>query len=155
MTTLDRTPIPRIQPRKGFNWLPLEQQMSVFALAALLILAFVPMLIDTGRAGSGRLKQAMLRPRSVAGAVARLDRHYGLAWRTTGSGGEQRIRQTLLAVCCGVLLAGAAAGWKAQEPTAAPSATTAPQTTTPRRYGTASQIRARSAVAIHEEEDHG
>jgi hypothetical protein len=148
----DRTPIPRVQPRKGFAWLPMEQQLTVFALVALVILAFVPLAIDSGRAGSGQLKQAMLKPRSISGAMARLERHYEFAWWHAGSAGEQRLRQKLLAVSCGVALLGACAGWMAQ---AAPTSTTAPTgSTTPRIYGNAAPIRARSAIAQGEVE-HG
>jgi hypothetical protein len=150
-TAYDRTPVPRIQPRKGFNWLPMEQQLSVFALIGLLILAVLPLLIDSGRAGSGQLKQALSKPRSVSAAFIRLERHYGLAWRTTGSVGEQRLRQKLLALGCGVAVVGALAGWKAQAPVTPTAATTS---TTPRIYGDTNAVRACSAVALLEEDRH-
>lgn len=144
-TPQDRTPIPRIQPRRGFAWLPVEQQLSVVALAGLLVLALLPLLIDSGRAGGGQLRQALLRPRSVAAALTRLERHVSFAWWTEGSAGEQRLRQRLLAACCGVLLLGAGAGWKAQELGTTPPTATTP-TTTPRQYGRTGQIRARAII---------
>lgn len=149
-TTQDRTPVPRMQHRKGFARLPLEQQLSVFALVAALMLALLPLLIDSGRAGSGHLKQALLRPRSVSGAIARLERHLSLRWWTAGSAGEQRLRHKLLALSCGIVLAGAAAGSKAQ---AAPTSATTTTTTSPRQYGTTSPLRARSAT--NQEDPHG
>ena len=146
--TQDHTPIPRIQPRKGFAWLPLEQQLSVCTLVALLLLALLPAFIDSGRAGSGQLKAALFTPRSVAAALTRLERHYGLRW-ITGSAGEQRLRQKLLLAAGGICAVGALAAAKAQQP-----ATPAPVgTTTPRAYGTAAPIRTRSAVAFLED-DH-
>jgi hypothetical protein len=148
-TPQQHTPVPRIQPRKGFAWLPLEQQLSVVALVALLVLALLPACIDSGRAGSGQLKAALFKPRSVAAALTRLERHYGLHWWTTGSAGEQRLRQQLVLAACGICAVGALAASKAQQP--ATPATVG--TTTPRTYGTAAPIRTRSAVAFLED-DH-
>ena len=142
MTPHDHTPIPRVQHRKGFAWLPLEQQLSVFALLAVLLLAVLPLLIDTGRAGGGQLKPALRKPGSMAGAVTRIERHVGLTWWTAGSAGEQRLRQKLFLVAGGLVLAGAAASAKAQAGTTTTTTTT---TTTPRTYGNVSAIRARSA----------
>jgi hypothetical protein len=148
----DRTPIPRVQHRKGFAWLPLEHQLSVFALVAALVLACLPLLIDSGRAGGGQLKHAMLRPRSVTGAVSRLERHLSLRWWQAGSTGEQRLRQRLLLGTLGLCTLGAVVSSKAQ---AAPTpATSTSTTTTPRHYGTTRAIRARSATTS-EEESHG
>ena len=138
----DRTPIPRIQHRKGFAWLPLEHQFSVVALVALLVLAFLPLLIDSGRAGGGQLKPAMLTPRSLTGAVSRLERHLSLRWWSAGSAGEQRLRQRLLLGALGLCALGAVVAHKAQ---AAPTPATT-RTTTPRQYGTANPIRARCAT---------
>lgn len=145
MTPQDRMPIPRIQPRKGFAWLPLEQQLSMVALSALLVLACLPLLIDPGRAAGGQLKPAMVKPRSVSVALARIERHVSLTWWTAGSDGEQRLRQKLLAVAGGIVLLGGAAGRKAQEPSAPTT------TTTPRVYGDAAVVRARSASTPEEE----
>ena len=149
MSALDHTPIPRIQVRRGFAWLPLEQQLSVCALIAALVVACLPLLIDPGRAASGELKPSLLKPRSVSAALARIERHVSLAWWTAGSAGEQRLRQKLLAVAGGIVLLGGAAGRKAQEP----SAPTTSTTTTPHAYGTATTIRARSA-STPEEDQH-
>lgn len=148
MSAPDHTPIPRIPHRKGFAWLPLEQQLGVFALGALLLLACLPLLIDPGRAASGQLKPALIKPRGVSAALARIERHVGLSWWTEGSAGEQRLRQKLLAVAGGIVLLGGAAGLKAQEPST-PTTTT----TTPRAYGTATTTRARSA-STPEEDQH-
>lgn len=142
-TPQDRTPIPRIQPRRGFAWLPMEQQLSVFALVGLLLLALVPLLIDSGRAGGGQLRQALRKPRSVAAALTRVERHVSLVWWREGRTGEQRLRQKLLALSCGVLLIGAGAGWKAHDSATSPSTTTT-TITTPRRYGNGSELRARA-----------
>jgi hypothetical protein len=147
--TTPHTPVPRIQPRKGFAWLPLEQQLSVVALVALLLLALLPACIDSGRAGSGQLKAALFKPRSVAAALTRLERHYGLNW-ITGSAGEQRLRQKLVLAACGICAIGALAASKAQQP-AMPATVT---TTTPRTYGTAASIRTRAALATRMEDDH-
>lgn len=147
----DRTPIPRVQHRKGFAWLPLEHQLSVFALVAALVLACLPLLIDSGRAGGGQLKHAMLRPRSVSGAITRLERHLSLRWWQAGSAGEQRLRQRLLLSALGLCALGAVVSHKAQ---AAPTTTSPTTTTTPRQYGTTHAIRARSATT-REEDSHG
>lgn len=144
----DRTPIPRIQHRKGFAWLPLAHQLSVFALVAALVLACLPLLIDSGRAGGGQLKPAMLRPRSVGGAMTRLERHLSLRWWTTGSTGEQRLRQRLLLGALGLCALGAIASHTAQ---AAPTPAMTTTTTTPRSYGTTSSIRARSVTTTQED----
>lgn len=148
MSALDHTPIPRIQARRGFAWLPLEQQLSVWALIAALVLAVLPLLIDPGRTASGQLKPSLVKPRSSSAALARIERHVGLRWWTESSAGEQRLRQKLLLVAGGIVLLGGAAGRKAQEPST-PTTTT----TMPRAYGTATTTRARSA-STPEEESH-
>ena len=144
-TPQQHTPVPRIQPRKGCAWLPLEQQFSVVALVALLVLALLPTCIDSGRAGSGQLKAALFKPRSVTAALTRLERHYGLSW-IPGNTGEQRLRQKLVLAACALGTIGAVAGSKAQPPV-----TRTTVTTTPRTYGAATPIRARSAVAFLED----
>jgi hypothetical protein len=145
----DRMPIPRIPHRKGFAWLPLKQQLSVFALMFVLVLAFLPLLIDSGRAGSGQLKPAMLRPRSMGGAITRLERHLSLRWWQAGSAGEQRLRQRLLLGTLGLCALGAVVSYTAQA--APPTTSPTTSTTTPRQYGTTSSIRARSATTTEEE----
>jgi hypothetical protein len=147
----NHTPVPRVQPRKGFAWLPQQQQLAVVALLALLLLTLLPAFIDSGRAGSGSLKQARSRPPSVAAAITRIQRHYGLAWIMGGSAGERRVRTQIAAISLVIAAGGALAGWKTQQPTTPATA----NPTTPRIYGDGSPIRARAALTQLAEADHG
>lgn len=149
MTTPEKTPLPRIEPRRSFLLLPLPARLSTCAVVAVVLLALFPIWIDGSRATSGQLKQARSKPRSVATALTRLERHYSHTWWTESSPGERRVRQHLLLMTVGVALLGALAGRAAQEPDHVP-----PAATPPYRYGAASVLRARSALASWEDQ-HG
>jgi hypothetical protein len=101
--------LPTMPDRKGFSALSSSEMAASGAILALLVLALLPMMLDSSRMGSGSLKRAMEKPRSVAQASSRLARHYSLVWLST-EGGERRMRLTIVALELGAILGGAAAG---------------------------------------------
>lgn len=136
-------PLPAVRGSRGFNVLPLAQQIVVGSTALLLLVALLPAWLDHSAISAGPVAAGLRRPRDLHEAGERLARHYHFAWRRAAPA-EQRVRLGLIGALPALVLIGAWAGRWA-------TATRGTRRRAPLCFGNSLPVRAWAPLHITEE----